>query len=121
MAGGNITFLEHQSDEAILDLYRRARLLVFPGEEDFGIVPVEAQACGTPVVAYRKGGATETVLEGQTGVFFDVQAPDALREAVETCARRDWDPAILRAHAERFSVAAFIGGLAGVMEKVLRG
>ena len=121
MAGDNITFLEHQSDAAILDLYRRARLLVFPGEEDFGIVPVEAQSCGTPVVAYRKGGATETVLEGQTGVFFDEQTPDALWGAVESCAGRGWDPAILRAHAERFSVAAFIEGLAGVMEKVLRG
>jgi len=119
-AGDNITFLEHQSDEAILDLYRRARLLVFPGEEDFGIVPVEAQSCGTPVVAYRKGGATETVLEGQTGVFFEVQTPDALREAVEACGQRDWDVDSLRAHAERFSVAAFIEGLAGVMEKVLR-
>ncbi len=121
MAKDNITFLKHQTDEAILDLYRRARLLVFPGEEDFGIVPVEAQSCGTPVVAYRKGGATETVLDGQTGMFFDEQTPDALQEAVEACSQKAWDPAILRAHAERFSVAAFIEGLAGVMEKVLCG
>jgi glycosyltransferase involved in cell wall biosynthesis len=120
-AGDNITFLERVSDDTILDLYRRARLLVFPGEEDFGIVPLEAQSCGTPVVAYRKGGATETVVDGQTGVFFDLQTVGALSEAVESCGQRTWDPAVLRANAERFSVAAFIEGLAGVMETVLRG
>ncbi|MDP6631015.1 MAG: glycosyltransferase [Kiritimatiellia bacterium] len=118
-AGDNITFLEHQSDEAILDLYRRARLLVFPGEEDFGIVPLEAQSCGTPVVAYRKGGATETVLEDQTGIFFDTQTPNALQEAVEQCGQRDWDPAILRTHAERFGVANFIQGMADVIQNVI--
>ncbi|MBT3293836.1 MAG: glycosyltransferase [Verrucomicrobia bacterium] len=118
MAGANITFLERASDETILDLYRRARLLVFPGEEDFGIVPLEAQSCGTPVVAYRKGGATETVIEDQTGVFFDTQTPDALWEAVELCGQREWDPAILRRHAERFGVANFIQGMADVIERV---
>ncbi len=119
MAADNISFLERQSDEAILDLYRRSRLLVFPGEEDFGIVPLEAQSCGTPVVAYRKGGATETVLEDQTGVFFDTQTPDALQEAVEVCGQREWDPTTLRTHAEQFGVASFIQGMAGVMASVL--
>ncbi len=118
-AGSSISFLERQSDEAILDLYRRARLLVFPGEEDFGIVPVEAQACGTPVVAYRKGGATETVRDDETGTFFDEQTPEALWQAVASCADRHWDPAALRRQAERFSVATFIDGLAGVIERVL--
>lgn len=118
-AGRNITFLEHQSDEAILDLYRRARLLIFPGQEDFGIVPVEAQACGTPVVAYRKGGATETVVDGATGLFFDAQTVDALRDAVVRGGKRTWDPRRLRTQAERFSVAAFIEGLGTIMNRVL--
>ena len=118
MAGPNVSFLERQSDEAILELYRGSRLLVFPGEEDFGIVPLEAQSCGTPVVAYRKGGATETVIEGETGLFFDTQTPDALWEAVELCGQREWDPDVLRAHAEQFSVAAFIQGMADVIAKV---
>lgn len=120
LAGRNITFLERQTDAAILDLYRRCRLLVFPGEEDFGIVPLEAQSCGTPVVAYRKGGAVETVVEDRTGVFFDTQTPDALQEAVARCGEREWDAAALHAHAERFSVSAFIRGMADVMQKVLR-
>ncbi|NQU39197.1 MAG: glycosyltransferase [Lentisphaerae bacterium] len=121
MAGDNITFLERQSDDDILELYRRSRLLVFPGEEDFGIVPVEAQSCGTPVVAYRKGGATETVVEDQTGVFFDAQTPEALQEAVEQCGQREWDATTLHSHAERFGVANFIQGMADVIQKVTVG
>lgn len=118
-AGPNITFLERQTDEAILDLYRRCRLLVFPGEEDFGIVPVEAQACGAPVAAYRKGGATETVVERETGVFFDAQTPASLQDAVDRCVATTWDVAALRRNAERFSTARFIDGLAAAIDALL--
>jgi glycosyltransferase involved in cell wall biosynthesis len=119
VAGPNIEFLGWQSDEALLALYRRCRLLVFPGEEDFGIVPLEAQACGRPVVAYGRGGALETVKAGVSGIFFSQQTPEALQEAVAECAEKTWDPATIRAHAEGFSIQAFITGLAASLDKTL--
>ena len=112
LAGSNVEFLGWQPDEALLVLYRTCRLLVFPGEEDFGIVPLEAQACGAPVVAYGRGGALETVRDGISGVFFRNQQEQELLDAVETCAARDWDPEAIRANAERFDTAAFVRGLA---------
>ena len=111
MAGARIEFLGRLDDERIRDLYRHCRLLIFPGEEDFGIVPVEAQACGRPVVAYGIGGVLETVLDGQTGIFFHAQTEAALLEAVEQGAVTTWNPVAIRANAERFSEANFISGL----------
>jgi glycosyltransferase involved in cell wall biosynthesis len=119
MAGPNTEFLGWVSDEAVLDLYRQCRLLVFPGEEDFGIVPLEAQACGRPVVAYRKGGALETVQEEVSGVFFEEQSPESLLEAVDRCSAARWDPQAIRAHAEAFSVQNFIDNLAVSIRRCL--
>ena len=110
-AGPNIEFLGWQSDEANRDFYRNCRSLVFPGEEDFGIVPVEAQACGRPVVAYGRGGLLETVIENETGVFFNEQTEDSLLAAIETCASRKWDPGVIRKNAERFAPQVFIDGM----------
>lgn len=118
VAGSNIEFLGWQSDEAIVALYRRCRALVFPGEEDFGIVPLEAQACGRPVVAFGKGGALETIVDGDTGVFFPEQTASHLMEAVQRCASTAWNPATIRRHAERFGEQAFIDGLARCIERV---
>lgn len=120
LAGPNVTFVGRISDDAIRDLYRSARLLVFPGEEDFGIVPLEAQACGCPVVAFRKGGATETVRDGITGEFFDTQTESDLLDAVKRCAARSWDTQAIRAHAETFGTQAFVDGLAQAVQAVLR-
>jgi glycosyltransferase involved in cell wall biosynthesis len=82
----NVTLLGHQPQSVMIDHMRRARAFVFAAEEDFGILPVEVQACGTPVVAYGKGGALETIVpperDNPTGLFFDVQTPDAIRAAV---------------------------------------
>ncbi|MDD5676513.1 MAG: glycosyltransferase [Kiritimatiellae bacterium] len=111
LAGAHIEFLGRLDDERVRDFYRQCRLLVFPGEEDFGIVPVEAQACGRPVVAYGIGGALETIVDGQTGVFFHVQTEAALLGAVEQAAAIRWDPVAIRTNAERFSEANFISGL----------
>lgn len=118
-APSNVEFLEWQSDDQILDLYRTCRLLVFPGEEDFGIVPVEAQACGKPVVAYRKGGVLETVTEGKSGLFFDEQTPDSLANAVLECAAQDWQPETIRNNALRFSTGNFIQGITACIKKLL--
>jgi glycosyltransferase involved in cell wall biosynthesis len=81
-AGSNIRFLGFQPHETLKNYMQKARAFLFAAEEDFGIIPVEAQACGTPVIAYARGGALETILENETGIFFDHQHPDAIIEAV---------------------------------------
>ena len=87
--------------------YSRCRALIFPGEEDLGLTPLEANASGRPVIAYRAGGALDTVVEGATGVFFDAQTPESLIAAVSACERGAWDQQTLRQHAERFSEEVF--------------
>lgn len=107
MAGSTITFRGWLSDEEVRTLLRRCRALIFPGEEDFGIVPVEAMACGRPVIAYGRGGALETVVDGETGLFFDEQTPDGLADAVERLTKAAFDPAVCRRRAEAFSRERF--------------
>lgn len=107
-AGPNVTLLGYQPDAVLSDYMQRARAFVFAAKEDFGITPLEAQASGTPVIAFGEGGATETVLPGETGVFFLEQSVESLREAVdyfESIGR--FSPERCRQHAERFSVARF--------------
>ncbi|MDX2117783.1 MAG: glycosyltransferase [Planctomycetota bacterium] len=105
MAGPSVSFTGRISDEALRDHYRRARLFLFPQVEDFGIVAIEAQGCGTPVVARRAGGALDTVLDGVSGSFFDDPTPDGLLGAIDRCPAAD-DPRI-RANALRFSPEVF--------------
>lgn len=109
-AGSNIEFVGWASDDELVRYYEGCRALIFPGEEDFGIAPLEAMACGKPVVAYAKGGALETVLDTGdviTGVLFHQQTPDDLLSAVRTLNSRHFDPQTLRAHAERFDRSIF--------------
>lgn len=82
MARENIKILGWQEDSVVREYLSKAQALIFASEEDFGIVPVEAQACGTPVIAYKRGGAKETVIEGETGIFFEEQNVESLKEAV---------------------------------------
>lgn len=114
-AAPNVTLMGYQSTEVLRDYMQRAKAFVFAAEEDFGIAPVEAQACGTPVIAFGKGGALETVRglgvvsDVPTGVFFDAQTSAAIQTAVRQFeAQRDaFVPSQIRQHAERFCVARF--------------
>ena len=100
----NIQFLGKISDDRLRELYSNAKALIFPQEEDFGIVPVEAQACGTPVIAFGRGGALETVRDG---IFFYEQTPSALQEAIKKFESASFDPQKLREHALRFDKKLF--------------
>jgi glycosyltransferase involved in cell wall biosynthesis len=108
-AGKNISFLGLVTDEYAARLLEGCRALLFTGTEDFGIVPVEAMACGKPVIAYHRGGVQDTVQDGVTGLFFDEQSPSALNESVgrfEAC-EGQFNPAVIRAWAERFDEPLF--------------
>ncbi len=109
MAGAQIVFLGWQSDETVRAYMSKARAFLFPGEEDFGIAPVEAMAAGAPVIAYGAGGVLDTVVDGQTGVYFSEQSIDSLCEAIESLEKshEKFDPATLAAHAAQFAREEF--------------
>jgi len=107
MAGPNTEFLGLVSDEKLAELYSRAKACIFPQEEDFGIVPLESLASGRPVIAYRGGGAAETLTENQTGLFFDKQTEESLNEAVKNFKPENFNRAVCRARAEEFDIAVF--------------
>jgi glycosyltransferase involved in cell wall biosynthesis len=118
LAGPGVELLGRVDDETLRDLFRRCRALVFPGEEDFGIVPVEAQACGTPVVALGVGGALDSVVAGVTGVHFQGGVPE-LASALRAFDPDRFDPAVIRRHAEAFGPTAFRGALAALASRAL--
>jgi glycosyltransferase involved in cell wall biosynthesis len=107
MASPNIQFRGRVPNEEMQQLMARCRAFVFPGREDFGIAPVEAQAAGRPVIAFAGGGALDTVVEGVTGAFFHEQSPQALAEAVRSFDHTRYDPTVIREHAERFDTTVF--------------
>jgi len=107
LAQSNIEFVGQVSDDELGRYYRGAKALIFPQEEDFGIVPLEAMASGRPVIAYRGGGAQETIIENKTGIFFDTQTPEAIIKAVEEFDYKNFDSATCRSQAEKFSVEIF--------------
>ncbi|RAU82996.1 glycosyltransferase family 4 protein [Pontibacter arcticus] len=108
-ATANIKILGYQSFEVLRDHMQRAKAFVFAAEEDFGIIPVEAQACGTPVIAYGRGGALETVKNNETGLFFYEQTTSSLIEAIRDFEKKSYDfvPALIRNHSENFSTEKF--------------
>ena len=106
-SGTNVQFLGRRADEEVRDLYRRAAVVLLPGEEDFGIVPLEAQACGRPVVAYGRGGACETVVPEETGLLVDEPTPRAFADAIADAIGRRFDAVAIRRHAERFGRTRF--------------
>jgi glycosyltransferase involved in cell wall biosynthesis len=106
-AGPTIQFLGRASDDEVEFYVARCRALIFPGEEDFGMAPVEVAAAGRPTIAFRGGGAMETVVEDVTGIFFDVQTTEALVDAIERFEKREWSSSVIRRHAEGFSAEVF--------------
>ncbi len=106
-AGSNVTFAGKVDDATLRDLYRRSRAMVFPADEDFGISMAEAQACGTPVVSVRRGGALDIVEPGRTGVLAEPDDVADLRRAIDVAATTEWDRAAIRDSVERFSATSF--------------
>jgi glycosyltransferase involved in cell wall biosynthesis len=115
----NVHFRGWVTDDTLRELYRGCRALIFPAEEDFGIVPLEAMACGRPVVAFRGGGALETVIDGVTGIFFDAQTPESLREAIGRLDAERFDSARIRAHARRFDREGFLDRFDAIVRGVM--
>ncbi len=120
IAGPNVKFTGWVSDERLRELYRACRALLFPGLEDFGIVPLEAQACGKPVVAYGHGGALETILPGRTGIFFSEQTESSLAAAVAALEDLDFDADAARRNSLQFSRLRFESALRLFLTKVTK-
>ena len=118
LSGEDVRFLGWRTNEEIRDLYRATTATILPGEEDFGIVPLEAQACGRPVVALGHGGARETVVDGQTGVLVG-PGVEALAEGLRKAAGREWESAAIRQHAERFSRDRFVKEICEVIDDTM--
>jgi glycosyltransferase involved in cell wall biosynthesis len=116
----DVTFLGRLSDEEVREQYHRASLVLMPGEEDFGIVPLEAQACGRPVVALGRGGALETIVPEVTGVLVDEPTPDAFADAIRDTLSRRFDPAAIRRHAEGFGRARFGNEIEVIVDETMR-
>jgi glycosyltransferase involved in cell wall biosynthesis len=119
-AGPNITILGPQPFESLRSHYSRCRALIFPGEEDFGIVPVEAMASGCPVIAFGRGGALETVVDGITGVFFETQTSDSIERAVRRADGVKFNSEAIARHAAKFNRARFVRQMKSTIDRALR-
>jgi glycosyltransferase involved in cell wall biosynthesis len=120
MAGSNVELLGPRSDEEVRHLYRGAAVVLMPGEEDFGIVPVEAQACGRPVVALARGGALETVIDGVTGLLVQDESVEALADAVRRAVcGRSFDAQAIREHALGFGRERFAAEISAHIDALM--
>jgi len=118
LAGPTVKFLGRQPDDAVVNYAARCRALLFPGEEDFGMTPLEVNAAGRPVIAFRAGGAVETVIEGVTGVFFETPDAAALAETIKRFEQRSWDVSAMQGHARKFDRAVFADRLLSFLRQV---
>jgi glycosyltransferase involved in cell wall biosynthesis len=116
IAGKNVKFLGRLSDEQVRQRMARCQAFIFPGEEDFGLAPVEVQAAGRPVIAYGAGGALASVVEGATGMFFDEPTPESLADAVRDFQRMRFDSAAIRQHALEFDTTVFLRRFSQLVE-----
>jgi glycosyltransferase involved in cell wall biosynthesis len=115
MAGPTVQFLGRVADVELRTLYRQCRALIFPADEDYGLVPLEAQASGRPVIAFGRGGALETVEEGRSGLFFEEQTEDHLVAAIERCEATEFSSQEIRLGARRFDVSSFSSKLSAFL------
>ena len=118
LAGPTVKFLGRQPDEAVVKYAARCQALIFPGEEDFGMTPLEVNAAGRPVIAFRAGGAIETVVEGVTGLFFDEPTAASLEQTIEKFEHRWWSSTDLQVHAARFDRVIFAERLLAFIRQV---
>jgi len=117
----NIQFLgQNLTDDQLLSYYQNCCALIFSGKEDFGLVSLEAQACGKPVIAYKEGGLKETVVDRQTGILFFPQSKDALKKAVEQFRKWYYNPSVCRSNAEKFSEKIFVKNFKKKVEELWR-
>ena len=117
--GDGVELVGRRTDEEVRELYQSCVAAVLPGEEDFGIVPVEAQACGRPVVALGRGGALDTVIDGETGVLVPEATVQSLSEGLKRAAATQWHADRIRRHAERFSRQRFVRDIERVVEETM--
>lgn len=122
MAKSNIKFLGFLPDDKIYSFYKNARAFIFPGKDDFGITAVEAMAAGKPVLAYRAGGTTETIIEGVTGEFFDELNPELLSDGIRRLCTNEanYDPVAIRKHSEKFSRPRFEREILNFLDQVVK-
>ena len=116
----NVKLLGRVPANELPGLYQSAKALIFPAEEDFGIVPVEAMACGTPVLAYSRGGVRDSVVDGRTGLFFDQQSPEAIVDAIKRFEASTFDASDISGHASSFGAERFRREFSDIVDTVLR-
>ncbi|HIP50323.1 MAG TPA: glycosyltransferase, partial [Candidatus Pacebacteria bacterium] len=116
-ARDNVEFLERVDDEELANYYARAKAFIFPQEEDFGIVAIEAMAAGRPIIAYRGGDIVEHMKDGKTGIFFDEQTPEALSQVVDEFEKYKFDPHYIREQSEKFDREIFKRKMKDYIEK----
>jgi len=120
LAGPTIEFYGQRQGEELADLYANAKAVIFPGHEDFGLVPLEAMACGTPVIAYRGGGALETVLEDRTGTFFDEPTALSLTQALQSFDHKNYSIQDCRSQAQKFRKDVFVQDLYSKIDALMK-
>lgn len=119
MAKDNIKFLNGVTDDVLINNYQRAKAVIFPQEEDYGIVPVEAQSLGTPVIAFKKGGVLDTVIDKKTGIFFDKQTVESLTDAIKRFQRMKFEREDLIKNAAKFSKGVFKEELLSIIKNTI--